>query len=188
MRKLFLLSALTFLPALSGCFPLAATGAAATAYVAADRRTAGTVIDDETIELKASNRISEKLGNQVHVDVTSYNHVVLLTGEAPTEALKAEAEKIARGLPNVRNVVNEIQIAGPSSLASRSNDALITSKVKARFIDANKFSPNYVKVVTENGVVYLLGLVTHKEAEDAVQIARTTGGVRKVVKVFEYID
>ena len=176
------------IPNLQGCFPVVAVGAGAGVLMAEDRRTSGTYIEDQGIELKTSNRIDEKLKDVVHVGVTSYNRHVLLTGSAPTEALKQEVESIARAVPNVSGVINEIAIANPNSLASRSNDAYLTSKVKARFLDANKFQVNYVKVVTENGVVYLLGLVKHQEADDATEIARTTGGVQKVVKLFEYID
>lgn len=176
------------IPVLQGCFPVVATGVGTGVLMAEDRRTAGTYVEDEGIELKAANRISEKFRDQVHVNVTSYNRNVLLIGQAPTAALKAEVEKIVRGVENVKNITNEIAIAGTSSFASRSNDAFLTSKVKARYVDANKFQINHVKVVTENSVVYLLGLVKRKEAEDAVEIAGTTGGVQKVVKVFEYLD
>lgn len=124
----------------------------------------------------------------MHINVTSYNRNVLLTGEAPDAASKAQVERIVREIPNVRGVVNEIQIAGASSYTARANDAYLTSKVKARFIDNGDVSSNHVKVVTENGVVYLLGLVTRKEADAAVEVARTTGGVQKVVRVFEYIE
>lgn len=188
MRLLTLLLLASLAPLLSGCFPVIATGAGATALMLEDRRTTGTYVEDEGIELKTGNRVSERFRDQVYVNVTSYNRIVLLTGEATSESLKAEVEKIARAVENVRNVVNEITIAGLSSYVSRSNDALITSKVKARFVEAGKFQTNHVKVVTENGAVYLLGLVKRQEADDAVEIARTTGGVQKVVKVFEYLD
>lgn len=171
---------------LQGCFPVVAAGAGAAVVSAVDRRTSGTQVEDEGIELRASNRISERFGDKVHINVTSYNRAVLLTGEAPDAAAKAEIEKIVRAVPNVRGITNDVQIAGNASLGSRSNDAFITSKVKARFLDADKFNVVHVKVVTEGGVVYLLGVVTEKEAADAVEIARTTGGVRKVVRMFEY--
>ena len=188
MRKLiFTLLALSTL-ALQGCFPIVATGVGTGLLMAEDRRTSGTFIEDQGIELKAANRIDEKLKDQVHVNVTSYNRNVLLTGEAPTDAIKQEIAAIAQGVPNVQRITNEIAIASTASLSSRSNDAYITSKVKARFIDASKFQVNHVKVVTENGVVYLLGFVKHKEADDAAEIAATTGGVQKVVKIFEYLD
>ncbi len=138
--------------------------------------------------MRAGNRIDEKYRDKIHVNVTSYNRMLLLTGEAPSAEIKADIEKLASGVPGVKSISNELAIAGPSSLGGRSNDVYITSKVKARFVDANKFSPNHVKVVTEAGVVFLLGIVTQGEANDAVDIARTTGGVQKVVRVFEIIS
>jgi osmotically-inducible protein OsmY len=151
-----------------------------------DRRSTGTLIDDEGIELRATNRIEERFGKSVHVNVTSYNRSVLLTGEVPNQAAKAEIEKIAATTGTTRAVTNDLQVIDATSLAVRANDTTITGKVKARFVDANKFSALLVKVVTENSVVYLMGIVTESEANDAVEIARTTGGVRKVVKVFDY--
>ena len=186
MRLLILACAASGAGTLAGCIEMAAVGVGAAVLSMEDRRTTGTQVEDEGIELRTSNRIGERFGGKVHVNVTSFNRNVLLTGEATDEKSRAEIEKIARDVPNVRGVTNEIQIAGLSSLGARSNDSFITSKVKARFLDANKFSPVHVKVVTEAGVVYLLGIVTEKEAADAVEIARTTGGVRKVVKVLEY--
>ena len=179
---------LLLLTVLSGCAPVVATGVGVGVSVLEDRRTGGAFVEDQGIELKAERRISEKLRDNVHVNVTSFNRNVLLTGEAPTEAMKKEVERLVISVENVRNVTNEIAVAGISSFTSRSNDTLITSKVKGRFLDAKKFQINHVKVVTESGVVYLLGLVKRKEADDAVEIARSTGGVSKVVKVFEYLD
>jgi len=173
---------------LQGCFPIVATGAGTGVLMAEDRRTSGTFIEDQGIELKASNRLDEKFKDTAHINITSYNRTVLMTGEVPSEATKQEAEKIVRGVPNVSNVLNETIIAGNSAYTSRSNDSYLTSKIKVRFVEAGKFQTNHVKVVTENNVVYLLGLVTHKEADSAVEIARTTSGVQKVVKVFEYLD
>jgi len=172
---------------LQGC-ELALLGAGGAAAVTAmeDRRTAGTQIEDEGIELRIGNRISDRFGGKAHVNVTSYNRWVLLSGEVPDEASRAQLEKIAQSVANVRGISNEVQVAGISSLGSRANDSYLTSKVKARFVEARRFSPVHVKVVTEAGVVYLLGVVTQKEADDAVEIARTTDGVRKVVKIFEY--
>jgi len=171
---------------LAGCLGAVAVGAGAAALSAADRRTTGTQVEDERIELVASNRFSERFGDKAHINATSYNRTVLLTGEVPDDKMKAEAEGIVRGLPNVRGLVNELQVAGVSSLSSRASDSSITGKVKARFLDSSKFSPLVVKVVTEASVVYLLGIVTEDEAAAATEIARTTGGVRKVVKVFDY--
>ncbi|HEY8067567.1 MAG TPA: BON domain-containing protein [Burkholderiales bacterium] len=172
--------------ALSGCVGVAAVGVGTAVMSSVDRRTTGTQVEDEGIELRVTNRISERFGDRVHVNVTSYNRNVLLTGEVPDEKAKAEIEKITLGVANARGVTNELQVAGGSSLSSRASDTTITGKVKARFLDANRFNVLSIKVVTEASVVYLLGIVTEQEAADAVEIARTTGGVRKVVKVFEY--
>ncbi|MBL8485859.1 MAG: BON domain-containing protein [Rhodocyclaceae bacterium] len=187
-RALPILLAAALLPLLPACVPVAAVGVGAGALMIADRRASETYITDEGIEIRAANRINEKFGDRAHVNVTSYNRTVLLTGEVPDAAARAEAEKLAAATPNVKAIQNELQVAGVSSLSARSNDAYITSKVKARFVDANKFSPNHVKVVTEAGAVYLLGLVTKREADAAVEITRTTGGVLKVVRVFETIS
>ncbi len=186
-RRNLLLLALC-LPVLAGCFGAAAVGVGAGALVLTDRRISETYITDQGIELRAGNRIDEKYRDKIHVNVTSYNRMLLLTGEAPSPEIKADIEKLASGVPGVKSISNELAIAGPSSLGGRSNDTYITSKVKARFVDAGKFSPNHVKVVTEAGVVFLLGIVTQTEANDAVEIARTTGGVQKVVRVFEVIS
>ena len=183
---IILLAAL--IPSLQGCFPVIAVGAGAGILMAEDRRTSGTIVEDKGIEIKASNRIDEQFKSNARIGVSSYNRNVLLTGQATTEELKQEAETITRSVPNVRNVTNEISIGAPNALSTRSNDAYITSKVKARFVDANKFQINHVKVTTESGVVYLLGLVKHQEADDATEIARSTAGVQKVVKIFEYLD
>lgn len=175
------------LPVLAGCFGVAAVGVGTGALMVSDRRNSEIYVADEALELRAGNRIREKFGDQVHVNVTSYNRMLLLTGEAPSEAIKAEIGQAVAGVENVKSVSNEIAIAGPSSLGGRSNDAYLTSKVKARFVDAQRFSAQHVKVVTEAGVVFLLGLVTQAEADAAAEIARTTGGVQKVVRVFEII-
>jgi osmotically-inducible protein OsmY len=166
--------------ALQGCGEMSVT------FSALDRRSTGTMIDDEGIELRATNRIEERFGKSVHVNVTSYNRSVLVTGEVPNQAAKAEIEKIIASTGTARGVTNELQVADGTSLASRASDTTITGKIKARYLDANKFNTLLVKVVTENGVVYLMGIVTDAEANDAAELARTTAGVRKVVKVFDY--
>lgn len=176
------------IPLLAGCVGAAVVGAGAGALMIADRRASETYIADQGLELRANSRISDKYGDKVHVNATSYNRMMLLTGEVPTAEIKADVEKIAAGVPDVKSIANELAIAGPSSFGVRSNDSYITSKVKARFIDAGKFSANVVKVVTEAGVVFLLGIVTQGEADAAVEIARTTGGVLKVVRVFEIVS
>jgi len=175
-------------PILAGCFGAAAVGVGTGALMMTDRRNTETYISDEGIELRAANRIRDAYGDKAHVNVIAYNRMLLLTGEVPTEVIKADVEKLAAGVPNVKSISNELLIAGASSFGSRSNDTYITSKVKARYVDANKFSPNHVKVVTEAGTVFLLGLVTQAEADAAVEITRTTGGVQKVVRVFEIIS
>ena len=176
------------LPLLHGCVPVVVGGAAATGVVVAeDRRTVGTMTEDESIEFKVLQRLRERLKDG-NINVTSYNRLVLLTGEVPDAKAKATAETIARGIENVRGVFNELQVAGNSSLTARANDSYVTSKVKARFVDGQRFNPVHVKVVTESNVVYLLGLVRKKEADEATEIARTTAGVQRVVRVFEYLD
>ena len=171
---------------LQGCVEMAAVGAGAAVFGYEDRRTTGTMVEDEGIELRATNRVSERFGDRVHINITSFNRSVLITGEVPNANTKSEIEKIVQGVPSVRSITNELQVAGGTSLSSRATDSTITGKVKARFVDSGKFSALHVKVITEAGVVYLLGIVTEGEANEAVEIARTTGGVRKVVKVFEY--
>jgi osmotically-inducible protein OsmY len=185
-RTLILLAALV--PVLAGCVGAAAVGVGAGALMFTDRRMPETIVTDEGIELRAAGRINERFGDRVHVNVTSYNRMALLTGEVPDAAARAEIEKLVAATPNLKSISNELQIGTVSTLSNRSNDVYLTSKVKARFIDASQFSVSNVKVVTENGVVYLLGLVTQREMDAAVQIARTTGGVRKVVRVFELIS
>ena len=176
--------------ALQGCIEAAILGgAAATAVAVSDRRLTEVILGDKRIEYTASNRIGDAVGDQAHINVSSYNYTVLLTGEALTPEVKARAEKLAAEVPQVKNVVNEIEVAGRSSLASRSNDSLITTKVKANLISeaGKRYEPEQVKVVTERGVVYLLGLVTRDEADAITDVVRTTPGVQKVVRVFEYI-
>jgi len=187
LRIVFLLFMAAALPQLSGCVGAVAVGAGAGALMVADRRTTETYLADQGIEIRAANRIDERFGDKVHINATSFNRSVLLTGEAPDAATKAAIEKLVAEVPDVKAISNEIDVAGVTSLSSRSNDAYITSKVKGRFLDANKFAINVVKVVTENGVVYLLGIVSQREADAAVEVARTTGGVRKVVRVFEIV-
>jgi osmotically-inducible protein OsmY len=188
MRLLLTLIAAALLAGnLAGCVPVVAGGAAAGGLMVADRRTSGAYVEDQGIEIKGEKRISEKLGDKIHVNVTSFNRNVLITGEAIDEASKQTAESIVKEIENVRSVTNELIIGGASSLSSRSNDSYITSKVKARMLSENRFPTNYVKVVTEDSTVYLMGMVTRKEADDAVDIARGTDGVQKVVKVFEYV-
>lgn len=174
---------------LNGCIPLAITGVAASAQIATDRRTTGAQLDDEFIEDKAIAQIADRLKSDIHVNVTSYNGIALLTGEVPTEGSKTEVAQIVRSMPKVRIVQNELVVGPTSSLSARTNDTFITSKVKSRFVEAHaKFQINHVKVVTERAVVYLMGIVRRDEGNAAADIARTTSGVQRVVKVFEYIS
>jgi osmotically-inducible protein OsmY len=185
MNRLVILLVLIPVVLLAGC-PVVLLGGAGTAISAIeDRRTSGTVLDDDSIETQARRALRERYGDNTHVNVTSFNRSVLVTGEVPEEARRAEIEKIAQGIGNVRGVTNDLQVSAPSSLGARANDSLITTKVKGRLLDSNKVNPIHVKVVTEAGVVYLLGIVTDQEATEAVNVARTTGGVIKVVRIFE---
>jgi osmotically-inducible protein OsmY len=173
---------------LQGCVPLVIGAAAGgTVMVATDRRTTGTQVDDEFIEDKASYTIRERFKGDFHVNLTSYNGIVLLTGEVPAEAARADIAQVVLTTPKVRAVQNELAIGPVTDLNSRSNDSLITSKVKTRFVEANKFQINHVKVVTERATVYLMGIVRRDEGDAAAQIASTTAGVQRVVKVFEYL-
>jgi osmotically-inducible protein OsmY len=155
--------------------------------MATDRRTSGTQVEDQAIELKAMNRIRDAIGDRGHVSTTSYNRVVLLTGEVPDEADKAAIDQAVQKVENVKSTVNEVEVAGGASLTSRSNDAILTSKIKASFVDAKDIFANSFKVVTERGNVYLMGRVTEREATRAVDIARGVSGVRKVVRLFEIL-
>ena len=178
----------TVLPALQGCFPIVAAGVTTGVMATVDRRSVGTQTEDETIEWKASARANEKFGNKLHLNVTSFNRKVLLTGEVTTAEGKAEVERIARDVPNVETVFNELVIGPSSSFTDRSNDSFVTTKVKSRSVDNGKFNPLHLKVVTEAGVVFLMGMFTQPEADAAIQVARTTAGVKKVVNLIEIIS
>ncbi|PZP32038.1 MAG: transporter [Roseateles depolymerans] len=173
----------------TGCVPLIVGGAmVGTVTVATDRRTSGTQLEDEGIEIKAGARIRDQLGERAHVNVNSYNRVVLLTGEVSSEADRASLERLASGVENVQKVLNETAVMGASSLTSRSNDVAIAGKVKAKLIDARDLISNAFYVVVERGTVYLMGRVTEREANRATEIARQIGGVAKVVRAFEIIS
>jgi osmotically-inducible protein OsmY len=188
-RRLTLLGAgLAAASLLGGCAPLLLGGAAVgSALVVTDRRTSGTQLEDQEIELKAVNRARELVGDAGHVNATSYNRLVLLTGEVPTEADKTAVEQSVTRIENVRTVVNELAVMGASSLGARSNDTLLTTKVKTSLIDAKDVFANSIKVVTERGTVYLMGIVTEREANRATDLARSVAGVQKVVRVFQVI-
>ena len=175
-----------FVPALQGCYPGAVTAGGVTVVNADDRRTSGAQIDDKGIERKAGRQIEDKYGDQVHVDVTSYNRFVVIAGEVPSQQIKDDIGTMVLGVESVRNVQNELSVSAVPSASSKANDAYLTTKVKANFM--SKFDPNHVKVMTESGVVYLMGLVSRKEGDQAAEIASKTGGVQKVVTMFEYTD
>ena len=172
-----------------GCAPVAITGATtAVSTVAADRRTTGTMIEDEAIEIKSRLALSDRkeLNDRVHINFTSFNTTVLVSGEAPTEEDRQAVIDLVKNVEKVTVVHDEITVAAPSSLLSRSADSVITAKIKAKLIAEQDLSTLHIKVVTENGVTYLMGLVSEEEGDIATEVARRTGGVQKVVKLFEY--
>jgi osmotically-inducible protein OsmY len=178
---------------LQGCAPVVVGGAATGAAVAHDRRTAGSFIEDQSIEMKARTELNAEpeLSRQGHINVTSFNMIVLVSGEAPTEALRQRAGDVVAGVEKVRRVHNEVIVAAPSSMMTRSSDSLITAKVKTSLFGIKgmeDFNPTRVKVVTENGTVFLMGLLTRAEADATARTASTVGGVQRVVKLFEYMD
>lgn len=174
---------------LGGCAPLFVGGTATGAVVASDTRTVGSFLDDEGIEVKSSVAIlNDPALQDTHINVTSINGVVLLTGEAPTEAQRHKILEHVRTVPRVRRTVDEIRIAPPTAYSSRMSDTLITTKVKSKMIGDEKLESLRIKVITEYGVVYLMGLAKKAEAERAAELTRQVGGVQKVVKLFEYLD
>ena len=177
----------------SGCAPLVIGGVVATTTaVVHDRRTTGSIVEDDAIKLRVSNALykDKPLQESSHINVTAFNGMVLLSGETPTETFRTQAGDIARAQKKVRRVYNELQIAAPSSMMTRSSDSWITTKVKSSLIglDIEGFGPSRIKVTTENGTVFLMGLVYHKEADAATEATRKVGGVQRVVKLFEYLD
>jgi osmotically-inducible protein OsmY len=173
---------------LPACAPLVIGGAAVGAMVAFDRRTSGTQIEDETIELRGASAVRQALGDKAHVNVASYNRQVLLTGEVPTEQAKQTAEQTISRVENVKGVVNELAVMGNSTMTQRSSDTLVTAKVKASLVDAKDLYVGAFRVVTERGTTYLMGRVTQREADRATQMTRTISGVQRVVRVFEVIS
>lgn len=189
MRPALLLTALAASTLLGACAPLLIGGAMiGGSMLVTDRRTSGTQLEDEGIELKAARRANESIGERGHINLTSYNRLVLITGEVPTEADKAAVELAVARVENVRSVVNELAIGSASSIGTRSKDTLLTSKVKASMVDAKDVLTNAYKVVTERSVVYLMGRVSEREAGRATDIARGVSGVTKVVRVFEIVS
>lgn len=181
-----LLAALT-LPALQGCFPAVATGMAVGVMSAHDRRSTGVQTDDETSEWKANNRIPAAYKDNSHINFVSYNRRILITGEVPNEEAKQAIGAMAEKVEGTRLVYNELAIGPISSYATRSKDAVITSKIKARLVDTQQISANHIKVFTEGGIAYLMGIVSEREAKMAVNVARTTDSVRTVVNVMEIL-
>ncbi|MGP1629415.1 MAG: BON domain-containing protein [Giesbergeria sp.] len=174
---------------LAGCaVPLIIGGAAVGGMVAVDRRTTGTQVEDEGIELRATNRIFGDYGDKVHINVTSYNRQVLLTGEVPTEEVRNAVAQTVTNVANVRSIVNELAVMPSTPITQRSNDTFITGKMRASLVDAKDLTSSAFKVVTERGVIYLMGIVSQREAARATAIARGVNGVRKVVRVFEYVS
>ena len=190
MKRTLLAAALglSLLP-LGGCFPIAAGGVVVGGLMAEDRRTSGIYIEDEGIELKAANRIRDAYdADHVHVNVTSFNRRVLLTGEVPDAATRVKMEEIAKGVANVREIQDETVVGATSGFGARTNDGFISTRVKAHFLDDKRFQANHVKVVTEAGTVFLLGLVKKDEGAAAAEVAAKISGVKKVVKFYEYMD
>jgi osmotically-inducible protein OsmY len=177
----------TALPMLQGCFPAVVGGAAVGVMSAHDRRSTGTQTDDEATEWKAKLHVPDQYKETAHVNFTSYNRRVLITGEVPNDEAKAAIENQVRMIDGVREIYNELGIGPASSLGSRSTDSFIDSKVKARLVDSNQISANHVKVVTERAIVHLMGIVNDREAKVAVGVARTTSGVKKVVNLMEIV-
>jgi osmotically-inducible protein OsmY len=188
--KTIVLSSVFVFSQLQGCAALIGASAVTGASVAIDRRTAGTMLDDQIIEFKILDmvRADDELWQQTHLNATSLNNIVLLTGEAPVDELRSRVETLVHQIPKVRRVHNEMVIAAPSSVLSRSSDSWITSKVKTNLLSWGLEEASRIKVVTENGSVYLMGLVTQDEAETATELSRGVSGVQRVVKVFEYLD
>ena len=182
------LGALLLVSTLGACAPLMIAGVAGTAMVASDRRTSGAQLEDESIELRAQARIRDNLGERVHVNVTSFNRQVLLTGEVTAEKDRQAVVQLVERIENVKAVVNELAVMPLSNLSERSNDLLIVAKVKASFVDSRDLFANAFKVVTERGTVYLMGRVTQREAKSATQLTRNVSGVNKVVRLFEIIS
>ena len=179
---------LAALSSLSACAPLIVGGAVMTGVMVTDRRTTGTQVEDESIEIKVANAVRQEMGERIHLNVTSFNRQVLLTGEVRTAADKERAEKLASSQENVNAVVNDLAVMSVSSLTQRSKDIVITGRIKAAFVDAKDLQVNAFKVVTERGTTYLLGRVTQREANSATDVVRTTQGVQKVVRLLEIIS
>jgi osmotically-inducible protein OsmY len=183
-----LLLATACVASLSACFPVVLGGAMMGGLVAVDRRTAGTQLEDEGIELRANSRVRDNLGDRGHINITSYNRQVLLTGEVPSAQDKQLVEQVVSQVANVRVIVNELAVLGNTTLTQRTSDTLTTGRVKAGLVDEKELYASAFKVVTERGTTYLMGRVTQREAELATEVVRGTSGVQKVVRVLEIIS
>lgn len=172
---------------LSACAPAMFGGVIGTAMVASDRRSSGAQVDDEAIEVRGASAMRENFGTKTHINITSYNRQVLLTGEVANDQQRTQAEQLVTKLPNVRSIVNELAVGPASTMGERSSDAVITARVKAAMVDSEDVFANVYKVVTERGTVYLMGRVTQREAQRATEVARSVGGVKRVVRVFEFL-
>ena len=186
LHKCVLIACLT--SSLSACAPMIMGGAVMSSLVATDRRTSGAQLEDESIELRAASRIRDNLGDMAHINVTSYNRQVLLTGEVPSAQDRVRAEQIVAKVENVRSTVNELAVLGNATLTQRASDVLVTTRVRAGLVDARDLFANSFKVVTERGTTYLMGRVTQREASRATEVVRTTQGVQKVVRLLEIIS
>ena len=186
LHKCVLIACLT--ASISACAPMIIGGAVMSSLVAADRRTSGAQLEDESIELRAASRLRENLGERVHINVTSYNRQVLLTGEVPSAQDRVRAEQIVAKVENVRSIVNELAVLGNTGLTQRGSDVLVTTRVRASLVDARDLFANSFKVVTERGTTYLMGRVTQREANRATEVVRTTPGVQKVVRLLEIMS
>ncbi len=187
MRYLFVMLFVA-LGLLQGCAAPVVAAGAGMMISASDRRSTGAMVEDDSIESKAQKRIDEKYQDAAHVSITAYNRFALVTGTAASEEAKMDIERIVGAIPNVKGIANELVVGTASGIGTHSADARLTGSVKMRFVRNKSLKADHVKVVTENSVVYLMGLVTHAEADAASDIASTTNGVQKVVRVFEYID
>ncbi len=185
MRNVWIISMAVVLGLLSGC---AQTGKGNALNSTSERRTQGTVLDDQNIEMRAQQRVAEKYKSNVQVNVTCFNRYALITGQVANEAVKMDIERIVGGIPPVKGIANELQVSGVASKGVRSSDSGVTGDVQKRFLSSKAFNRDHIKVFTEAGVVYLMGIVTHAEANASAEIASTTAGVQKVVRVFEYMD
>ena len=186
-QTIFTMLCLLMLSELSACAPAAIGGAAVGGSIAIDRRTSGIYLEDQNIELKSSTKLQQNLSEAAHVSTTSYNRNVLLTGQVASEEEKTLAVNLLKEIENVRNITDGMTIGPKTSVSTRTNDTYLTSKIKAQLVKEKRVSTNHIKVVTENGEVFLMGIVTSEEGNIAVDIARHTTGVKRVVKVFEYL-